>query len=228
MLVLSDRLINEMKEHIYKVYVKRVLREGCECFKSRFKCNEKLCIYKVKAKNLVYNEGRLFYTEGLEDSSDWYPAQLININNFFEPVSGKKKKTCTSVLSKDKGKVIDSDRYIVDVSGMSSFKGINEELIVSEYKLFITLFKNYSVKECLYNRQDLCDATFTSTKYDLTDKLQNSDFLKSKDFVIINNRRSEEENIPVGLIIKTDGNDYSLEYGTVYINMNNILYIKWN
>ena len=111
---------------------------------------------------------------------------------------------------------------------LPAFNDVNEDISIHEYRFYLTLFNDYTVKQCQYERHNLHDAMFKSSKYDLPSKLQNSDLLKSKDFKIINARRSQEESVPVGLIIKEDNSKYSLEYGKVYINMENKISIVWH
>jgi hypothetical protein len=36
------------------------------------------------------------------------------------------------------------------------------------------------------------------------------------------------ESVPVGLVIKEDNNKYALDYGRVYINMDNKISIVWH
>jgi hypothetical protein len=48
---------------------------------------------------------------------------------------------------------------------------------------------------------------------------------------MINSRRKEEESVPVGLIVKENADtkkEINIEYGTVYINMENQVSIIWN
>lgn len=227
MIVLSESKINELKNQKYKVYSKEPLHEGCECFCSSksFGSSEPFCITSVYANNIKHENGRFFYTEDdLSKVSDWWPKHLLPIQGMFV-ACGKKRK--------DK---IASNKCIVDVSGLPAFNGVtedqaatNEDVSIHEYRFYLTLFNDYTIKQVQYERHNLYDAQFTSSKFDLPNKLQNSDFLKSKDFKMINSRRGEEENVQVGLIVKEDvENKYTIEYGRVYINMENQISIMWH
>ena len=230
MTTISESKLNKLKECKYKVYSREPLTDGVECFSSSksFSSNEAFCISAVDAKNIRHDNGRFYYTtEDLSETADWFPAQIIDIGNNFIPCKKHKSKKCTKRVGNDVGKKIDGYGCIVDISSLPAFSGINEDLSVSEYRFYLTLFNEYTVKQCQYERHNLQDATFTSSKYDLPAKLQNSDFLKSKDFKMINVRRENEESVPVGLIIKEDNNKYSIEYGKVYINMDNKVSIVW-
>ena len=231
MLEISENKIQELRNVKYKVYSREPLREGCECFGSSkcFKSNEPFCITSVSAANIKHDNGRFYYTtEDLSEVADWFPAQILDIGSNFVPCKKRKQAKCTSRVSDDCGKAIKSDKCLVDVSGMPAFNGVNEDLAVYEYRFYLTLFNDYTVKQCQYERHNLHDASFKSSKYDLPSRLQNSDFLKSKDFKMINVRREKEESVPVGLIIKEDENKYNLEYGKVYINMDNKVSIIWH
>ena len=231
MIELSDNKLNELKDCKYKVYTKGPLTEGSECFSSSdvFKNNERFCITAVNGKNIKHDSGRFYYTsEGLDETCDFFPAQILDVASNFVPCKKRKKSTkCTQEVGDDVGKKIDGQGCLIDISGLPAFNGVNEDLSVFEYRFYLTLFNEYTVKQCQYERHNLQDATFTSSKYDLPAKLQNSDFLKSKDFTIINSRREREESVPVGLIIKEGNSKYSIEYGRVYINMENKISIIW-
>lgn len=231
MLVLSESKLNKLRESKYKVYSKEPLKEGVECFCSSksFEPNEPFCITSVSAKNIKHDNGKFYYTtEDLSTTADWFPAAVIPIGNTFVKCGKSKKQKCVSKVSDDCGKSISSDKCITDVSGMPAFNGVNEDLSVYEYRFYLTLFNDYTVKQCQYERRNLHDALFKSSKYDLPYKLQNSDFLKSKDFKVINVKRAEMESVPVGLVIKEDNNKYALDYGRVYINMDNKISIIWH
>lgn len=230
MIKISESKLNRLKNCKYRVYSKGPLVEGSECFTSSkcFASNEPFCITAVSASNIKQDNGKFYYTtESLDETADWFPAQILDVGNNFIPCKKRKPTKCTTVVGDDVGKKIDGQGCIVDISGLPAFNGVNEDLSVFEYRFYLTLFNEYTVKQCQYERHNLQDATFTSSKYDLPAKLQNSDFLKSKDFTIINVRRENEESVPVGLIIKEDNNKYSIEYGKVYINMNNKISIVW-
>ena len=230
MLKISESKLRELKESKYKVYSKGPLVEGCECFGSSksFKSNEPFCITSVSAANIKHSNGKFYYTtEDLSEVADWFPAQILDIGKNFVPCK-KRKTKCTSEVGDDCGRSIKSNKCIVDVSGMPAFNGVNEDLSVYEYRFYLTLFNDYTIKQCQYERHNLHDASFKSSKYDLPAKLQNSDFLKSKDFKVINVRREKEESVPVGLIVKEDNNKYAIEYGRVYINMDNKVSIVWH
>ncbi len=231
MIDVYENKLHELCNSKYKVYSKEPLVEGCECFYSSdtFSADEGFCVTSVNATNIKHSNGKFFYTEeDLSDVADWFPAQAMAIVGSFTPCKKRKAVKCTSVVDDSVGKSIKSNKYIIDVSGLPAFNGVNEDLSVYEYRFYLTLFNDYTVKQCLYERKNLQDATFTSSKYDLVSKLQNSDFLKSKDFKMINVRREKEESVQVGLIIKCDGNKYNIEYGRVYINMDNRISIVWH
>ena len=230
MLLISEDNKSILKSIKYKVYSKEPITEGVECFSSskEFGSECKFYITSVELRNIKNVNGRFFFTnEDLSTTADWFPAQVIDVGTNFVPC--KKRKSYVSKINKRIGKRISSDKCIVDVGKLGSFNGVNEDVSTSEYRFYLTLFNDYTVKQCKYDRHDLYDAIFNASKYDLPSKLQNSNFLKPKDFTVINVRRKDEESVPVGLIIKEDnGRDYSNEYGTVYINMDNCVSIKWN
>jgi hypothetical protein len=228
MLVLSESKLNKLRESKYIVYSKEPLKEGVECFSSSesFNSNEPFCITNVHSKNIRHKDGKFYYTnEDLSATADWFPASVINVHNTFVKCDKRKKQRCVSQINDECGKSIKSNKYLIDVSNLPAF---NEEASVHEYRFYLTLFNDYTVKQCQYDRKRLYDAKFTSSKYDLPMKFQNSNFLKSKDFKVINVRRAEEESVPVGLVIKDSDNKYDLEYGTVYINMENKISIIWH
>lgn len=231
MIEISESKLNKLKNCKYKVYSKGPLTEGCECFSSSksFESNEPFCITAVNASNIKHDNGKFYYTtEDLSEVADWFPAQILDVCNNFTPCKKRKSVKCTTQVGDNVGKSIKSNKCIIDVGGMPAFNGVNEDLSVYEYRFYLTLFNDFTVKQCQYERRNLYDAIFKSSKYDLPAKLQNSDFLKSKDFTIINLRRENEESVPVGLIIKEDNNKYNLEYGKVYINMDNKISIIWH
>lgn len=231
MLVLSKSILNKLRESKYKVYSKAPLKEGDECFcnSESFKPDEPFCITSVSSKNICHKDGRFYYTnEDLSATADWFPAHVIPICNMFTPCGKNKKQKYVSQVDNKYGKSIKSNKYLIDTNLLPAFNDVNEDISIYEYRFYLTLFNDYTVKQCQYERHNLHDATFKSSKYDLPSKLQNSDFLKSKDFKIINARRAQEESVPVGLIIKEDNSKYSLEYGKVYIDMENKISIVWH
>lgn len=224
MIFVKDELIKEVKNTKYRVYSKSPLHEGVECFPDVTSLlSDVYYISSVKTENIRCDKSsgvcKFYYTnEDLSTVADWFPAHVIPIGTRF--VKNKKnKKSC-----------IGSNTCIVDVSQLPAFNtdATNEDVAVNEYKFFLTLFNEYTISQCIYERNKLYDAKVTSSKYDLPAKLQNSDFLKSKDFTVINVRRNEMETVPVGLIVKESADKYVIEYGTVFIDMNNIVSIKWN
>lgn len=224
MLVISEDRLNRFKNTKFKVYSREPLSDGCECFSSNesFDKNETFYITSVKASNIKNDNGKFYYTtEEFDDVADFWPKHIMNLGSNFVP--SKRKKSC-----------IKSNKCIVDVSGLPAFNGLpstNEDVTVNDYRFYLTLFNNYTIEQCRFERHDLFDAKFKSSKYDLVSKIQNSDFLKSKDFVMINSRRKEEESVPVGLIVKENADtkkEINIEYGTVYINMENQVSIIWN
>lgn len=225
MLVLSENKLNELKNNKYVVYSKCPLDEGIECLCSNdsFNSNDTFYVKNVKANHIKHDNGKFYYTEDdLSTTIDWFPAQLLPINSKFTKSKSRKSKI---------GSCIKSNKCIVDVSGLPSFNGIetNEDATVNEYRLYITLFNNYTVAQCQFERHNLFDAQFKSSKYDLVSKIQNSDFLKSNDFVVINSKRCTEESVAVALVIKENKNGLkNSEYGDVYINMDNKISIIWH
>ena len=231
MLVISECKLEEIKNTKYKVYSKEILSEGVECLCdiSTFSNNERFYITSVSAKNIKHKDGKFYYTtEDLSSVADWFPAQIIPINGTFKKCKHKPVMKCVSLVGDDKGKCIKGNGCLVDTSCMPAFNGVNEDLTVNEYRFYLTLFNDYTVKQCQYERHNLHDATFKSSKYDLVSKMQNSDFLKSKDFKMINNKRQDDESVKIGLVIKEGNSKYDVDYGTVYINMDNKVSIKWH
>lgn len=225
MLFIKDELINEIKNSKYKVYSVEPLREGVECFPCamQFEGKDTYFITSVKPENIRCDKSsgicKFYYTnEDLSEVADWFPAHVIPIGTKFVKIK-KNKKPC-----------IGSDTCIVDASQLPAFNTdtTNEDVSVNNYKFFLTLFNEYTISQCVYERSNFYDAKITSSKYELPSKLQNSDFLKSKDFKVINVKRNEMESVPVGLIVKESTDKYTVEYGTVYIDMNNVVSIKWN
>lgn len=230
MLVISEDKKNELRSTKYKVYSLSPMSEGVECFGSNksFSSTDKFYITAVNANHIKHHEGKFYYTnEDLFDVADWWPAHLLPTNKNFK----KCKKTstkCTTRIGYDVGKKIDGYGCLVDVSDLQAFNGVNEDLTVSEYRFYITLFNEYTVKQLRYERHDLFDAKFESSKFDLPFKMQSSNFLKPGDFKMINYKRKDTENVIIGKVLREDSNKYSMEYGTVFIDMNNLISIKWN
>lgn len=228
MLQISEELLSDFKSSKYRVYSLVPLEEDVECFNSHknFKTDEKFLVTAVEAKNIKSYNGKFFYTT--EDlGADWFPAHIINLNKNFKKCKSKPTK-CTSRIPDSVGKRIDGYGCIVDTSELPAFQGVNEDKSVYEYRFYLTLFNEYTVKQLRYERHDLFDAKFESSKFDLPSKMQNADFLKEKDFTLINYKRQESESVAIGTVLKEGAEKYSLEYGTVYIDMTNKLSIKWN
>lgn len=225
MLFIKDELVNEIKNSKYKVYSIEPLHEGVECFPcaTQFEGKDTYFITSVKPENIRCDKSsgacKFYYTnEDLSEVADWFPAHVIPIGTKFVKIK------------KNKRPGIGSNTCIVDVSQLPAFNTdtTNEDVSVNDYKFFLTLFNEYTISQCVYDRSNFYDAKITSSKYELPSKLQNSDFLKSKDFKVINVKRNEMESVPVGLIVKESTDKYTIEYGTVYIDMNNVVSIKWN
>lgn len=226
MLVLSEATINELKNKRFKVYTKEPLNNGCECFNSHesFDSNKQYYISSVKASNIQNKNGKFYYvSEEFDDVADFWPKHIMNLSSKF-------------IKNKKKPYAIKSNKCIIDVSGLPAFNGLsslstNEDVAVYEYRFYLTLFENYTVEQCQYERHNLYDAKYKSSKYDLTSKMQCSDFLKSKDFTMINSKRADEESVSIGYVIKESSSDAkfsTIEYGTVFINMSNQLSIMWH
>jgi hypothetical protein len=228
MLQISEELLSDFKSIKYRIYSLSPLKEGIECFNSykNFKTDEKFLVTTVEAKNIKSCDGKFYYTN--EDlSADWFPSHIVNLNKNFKKCHSKPAKYASRIPD-NVGKIISGYSCIVDTSELPAFKGVNEDKSVYEYRFYLTLFNKYTVKQLQYERHDLFDAKFESSKFDLISKMQNTDFLKEKDFVFINYKRQESENVVIGTVLKEGAGKYSLEYGTVYIDMTNKLSIKWN
>lgn len=234
MLIISKEKLSDLKLEKYRIYTKEAVRDGIECFSSLddIDKSEAFCSAVVPINHIKYSnaDNKFYYTkEDLSDYADWYKAHVL-------PAIKKFKKynyhdNCTSKVGDDVGKKIDSYGCIVDASDLPAFQGveINENSAVYEYRFYLTLFNKYTIKQIKYDRHDLYDYKLQSSKFDLASKLQNSDFLKSKDFKIINYLRKNNELVPVGIILKEDSAEkYSVEYGTVFIDMNNLIVINWH
>lgn len=230
MLVISEAKKNELRSTKFKVYSLSPMSEGVECFGSSkdFSNTDKFYITAVNANHIKYNDGKFYYTnEDLSDVADWWPAHIIPTSKNFKKCK-KDNMKCTSKIGDDVGKKIDGYGCLVDVSGLPAFNGVNEDITVSEYRFYLTLFNEYTVKQLRYERHELFDAKFESSKFDLLSKMQNVDFLKPKDFKIINYKRKDSENVPIGIVLKEGTDKYSMEYGIVSIDMNNILSVRWH
>lgn len=229
MLSLTDNLIKNLKRVQYAVYSLEPLREGVECFPlppKNIGSNDKIpyCLTSVSVNNIKHDSGRFYYTsEDLSSYADWYPAHALNVGSKFTRSKLPKTK-CTSKVSDKLGRVIGSDRFLVDVSGMPAF----EDSHVTDYYFYSTLFNDYSIKQIRHEREKLYDLKITCSKYDLTNRLQNSDILRQKDFTIINTERMRSEDVKVGIVTELDNKNINMEYGTVFINMNNLFFILWN
>lgn len=215
---------------VYLVYTENDICDGCECFYSD-ETLESSHVNYINAEHIMYDQSKnkFYYTEDdLSLYDDFFSKHLMPVIGKFTQAKNKHKKLYTTIKKHDT-KI--SNHGIVDVSGLPAFNvsNTNEDAEISEYRLYITLFNDYTVKQCQYERKALYDAKFKSSKFELESKIQNSSFLKSKDFTVINLKRKDSESVAVGLIIKEQNNDeYTLEYGTVTIDMNNILSIKWH
>lgn len=230
MIVISEDKKNELRSTKYKVYSLSPVSEGVECFSSsrEFSSSDKFYITSVNANHIKYESGRFYYTnEDLSDVADWWPAHMLPTSKNFKKCKEPKIKYASRV-GDNVGKKIDGYGCLVDVSELPAFNGVNEDIKVYEYRLYLTLFNDYTVKQLRYERHDLFDAKFESSKFDLAAKMQNVDFLKSKDFKMINHKRKDSENVIIGIILNEDSGKYSMEYGIVFIDMNNVLSIKWH
>ena len=228
MIILSNDKIDFIKNRKYRVYSTTPLFNNCECFNSKQSIKECNSFYvtSVPLKNIKHVDGKWFYTtEDLSAVSDWFKAHVISVGNNFVPCDKNSMLKCVRNVSDRYGKKIHSDNCVVCADGLPAF---NEEQSINEYRFYLTLFNDYTVHQCNVDRKNLHDLKLVSSKYDLESKLQDSNFLKRKDFTMINNKREQYESVKVGLIIKEDGSKYALpEYGEVYINMNNKIYINW-
>lgn len=200
------------------IFSKEPFIDGCECFNSNESLDEDYYVKTVKLCNIKHVNGKFYYTtEDLYKYADQYPEDML-------PVIG-------AFVKSKKGKRKVSKSFITDVSGLPAFNVCTacEDVKIHTYRLYITLFNDFNVKQCRYDRYKLYDALYKSSKYDLESKIQNSEFLKSKDFTVINLKRKDKESIPVALVLQEPEDDeYSNVYGTLFIDMNNILSIKWH
>lgn len=120
-----------------------------------------------------------------------------------------------------------SKSFIVDAASMPAF--FNEDITVNDYRYFNTLFHEYTIEQVLYERYKLFDAKFKASRFDLVNKMQNSNFLQSKDFKMINSQRQYKESVYIGYIVKENKEgEIGVDYGYVYIDMNNKLSIIWH
>ena len=220
MLILSENKLNYYKNYIVNVYTKEPLYNGCECFSTSESLDGKYYKSKVSACNIKHNDGKFYYSnEDLSQYADWFQADMLPIIGAFvssEPMYkyNKKYKCNTLVKQKPSGKL--SKSFIVDAT-------------VNDYRYFNTLFHEYTIEQVLYERYKLFDAKFKASKFDLVNKMQNSNFLQSKDFKMINSQRQYKESVYIGYIVKEnkDG-EIGVDYGYVYIDMNNKLSIIWH
>ena len=231
MLILSENKLNYYKNYIVNVYTNEPLYNGCECFATSESLDGKYYKSKVSACNIKYNDGRFYYSnEDLSQYADWFQADMLPIIGAFvssEPMYkyNKKYKCNTLVKRKPSGKL--SKSFIVDAASMPAF--FNEDITVNDYRYFNTLFHEYTIEQVLYERYKLFDAKFKASKFDLVNKMQNSNFLQSKDFKMINSQRQYKESVYIGYIVKENKDDeIGVDYGYVYIDMNNKLSIIWH
>ena len=231
MLILSENKLNYYKNYIVNVYTNEPLYNGCECFATSESLDGKYYKSKVSACNIKHNDGKFYYSnEDLSQYADWFQADMLPIIGAFvssEPMYkyNKKYKCNTLVKQKPSGKL--SKSFIVDAASMPAF--FNEDITVNDYRYFNTLFHEYTIEQVLYERYKLFDAKFKASKFDLVNKMQNSNFLQSKDFKMINSQRQYKESVYIGYIVKENKDDeIGVDYGYVYIDMNNKLSIIWH
>ena len=231
MLILSENKLNYYKNYIVNVYTNEPLYHGCECFATSESLDGKYYKSKVSACNIKHKDGKFYYSnEDLSQYADWFQADMLPIIGAFvssEPMYkyNKKYKCNTLVKQKHSGKL--SKSFIVDAASMPAF--FNEDITVNDYRYFNTLFHEYTIEQVLYERYKLFDAKFKASRFDLVNKMQNSNFLQSKDFKMINSQRQYKESVYIGYIVKEnkDG-EIGVDYGYVYIDMNNKLSIIWH
>ena len=197
MLIISEQKRQELRRTRYEVYAEGSLKEGAEL--SPFQDAERPNKHIVNSFNIRHVDGKFYFTEeDLSDIIDWFPAHIIPIGR------SKLKKTKRFVARK------------------------NEEIEVHEYRFYNTLFNKFTLKQIQFERRNLHDGKFISSKYDLVSRMQGSKVLKSKDFKMINVARKDNELVPIGMVVKESKDKNSLvEYGIVYINMDNRLSILW-
>ena len=178
MLILSENKLNYYKNYIVNVYTNEPLYNGCECFATSESLDGKYYKSKVSACNIKYNDGRFYYSnEDLSQYADWFQADMLPIIGAFvssEPVYkyNKKYKCNTLVKQKPSGKL--SKSFMVDAASMPAF--FNEDITVNDYRYFNTLFHEYTIEQVLYERYKLFDAKFKASRFDLVNKMQNSNF----------------------------------------------------
>lgn len=230
MLVISEDKKNELREIRFKVYSLSQISEGVECFNSSdvFNSTDKFYITAVNANHIKYCNNKFYYTnEDLSDVADWWPAHMLPASKSFKKCKNVIQKFSTKI-GDDVGRKIDGYGCVVDVDGLPAFSSMNEDITVSEYRFYLTLFNEYTIKQLRYERHDLFDAKFESSKFDLASKMQSTDFLKQKDFKMINYKRKDTENVVIGILLKEGTDKYSMDYGVVSIDMNNVLSIRWH
>ena len=231
MLILSENKLNYYKNYIVNVYTNEPLYNGCECFATSESLDGKYYKSKVSACNIKYNDGKFYYSnEDLSQYADWFQADMLPVIGAFVSSGpmykyNKKYKCNTLVKQKHSGQL--SKSFIVDAASMPAF--FNEDITVNDYRYFNTLFHEYTIEQVLYERYKLFDAKFKASKFDLVNKMQNSNFLQSKDFKMINSQRQYKESVYIGYIVKENKDDeIGVDYGYVYIDMNNKLSIIWH
>lgn len=231
MLVLSESKLNHYKNYIIHVYTDRPLCNGCECFATSEPFDDKYYKSEVSACNIKHKNGKFYYSnEDLSQYADWFQADMLPIIGAFVSSGpmykyNKKYKCNTLVKQKHSGKL--SKSFMVDAASMPAF--FNEDITVNEYRYFNTLFHEYTIEQILYERFKLFDAKFKASRFDLINKMQNSNFLQSKDFKMINSQRQYKESVYIGYIVKENKDaEIGVDYGYVYIDMSNKLSIIWH
>lgn len=215
MIKVNTNILNKYSGRKVKVYSNKPICDGCECFSCTDDTNE--YFVKTTTLNHIRHDGGRFYytTEDLSKICDFYPAHLLPVIGAF--VHGKKHKV--------------SNKFVTDISGLPAFNvGVaNEDATINEYRVYLTLFNDFTVEQCQYERHALFDMKIMSSKFDLESKIQNSNLLKSKDFTAINVARSDHESVMIGYVMKESDNGlYESEYGRIIIDMNNKVSIKWH
>ena len=175
MLYINNKTIEEAKNIKYKVYSNEPLEEGVECFPTLNKCiinKDTYYITNVKAENIRCDKSngkcRFYFTnEDLSTVADWFPAHIINVGNNFKKSKKSNIFKYAKVVDDSVGKKIDGQGCLVDVSQLPAFNvdSTNEDLDINDYKFYLTLFKDYTVQQCIYERSELYDAKLTSSKF---------------------------------------------------------------
>lgn len=108
------------------------------------------------------------------------------------------------------------------------YYGIESEL--KEYNFYFTIYDKERTPNSIIENGIRPDFILkTKSKYSLEQDLQNSGFLKDKDFGVLNKNRNSEMNTLLGFILDPLYSSSSREwdYAEVYLDVNNNISLKW-